>query len=446
MTTEEFLASRENSIITSRRDQLSLNYMGVENFRAYLRKRLTIFPNESKLDFNGGLRYDGTRVDGRVDYTPLINYLNTIVSETNNLTFFNTPERVGGDPDIINNINGNQDSVDVIMSQVNSNITVAGWGWIKVDMPSNATQSLTLAEKDELGIRPFWTSLSPLKVVDWDISRNDINWVLEEDFVDDNSNPLMASKKIKVRRLWEKGKVTIIKYMVSKDKRKKTRYDVRTINTGFNQVPFVLIGTPSEKSHSFDIFESLNKNILDLESSNKQIFLDVAFPQQYISENTLNRLYQEQLSKFTLNSALSLNNGSPSIPTYDESAATEAAFRMATGTKRPMVLAAGESPHVPQMPSGLEQIRNEIQIVQKNLMQQSGILLSQRESNLNVSGLSKAYDMISIQSLVQERSRLLENAETQAVTISNSMDADFTPWTVDYDSNLSPVVENSESV
>jgi len=443
-TTSEFLATRENQTLTARKEQLSLNFLGVENFKAYLKKRLTIFPNETKLDFNGGVRFDGQRVEGRVQYTPLINYLNTIVTETNNFTFFNDPERVGGDPAIINNINGNHDSVDVIMREVNSNLTIAGWGWIKVDMPANATQSLTLAQKDELGIRPFWTSLSPFKVVDWDLSRNDVNWVLEEDYIYDNSNPLQPTNKIKVRRLWEKGKVTIIKFQISKDKRKKTRYDVQTINTGFNQVPFVLIGTPSVKSHNFDIFESINKNILDLESSNKQIFLDVAFPQQFISENTLNRLYQEQLSKFTLNSSMAFNNGSADIPTFDEGAATEAAFKMATGTKRPMVLAEGESPHVAQMPTGLSQVRDEITIVTKNLMEQSGILLSARESNLNVSGLSKAYDLISIQSLVNERSRLLENGENQAVEISNAMDPDFTPWTVDYNSDITPVVATSE--
>lgn len=430
----DYLYNRKNPVLQKRSHQLDINYLGYYGGKEYTTKRLSMYPNETSLDFYGGTRYDGSKVVGRRDYTPDVNYLRRIVEEIDNLTFHDAPVRDAIKFDIINNINGCDDSVDDVLKELNTHLTVSGWAWLKIDIPHyDTTQEISIKEKEEMGIRPYWYAVDPRKVVDWSIDRYGINWVLEDDYIVLNQGPTAPTKFTKVRRLWEKGRVTTISE-VEQDKRRKAKYNATTKEININEVPFILVGKISDKPHSFDIFESLNKNILDLESSNKQIYMDVAFPQPYITASMFERLYNQQLSKNTLTTP---NNDL----IYDESRAMDQAFALATGTKRPLVLGEGESPIVAQMPTGLEQVRNEIQACLKNLMEVSGIVL-RKEGGSNESAIAKAYDLIRVQSLVSERRRLLVNAERVAIMMSSDWDSDFASYNVEFD----PVIRIEENM
>jgi len=434
----EHLATTVNPILAARAAQLKLNQLGADGGQPYMDAALQQFPNETALSFNGGKRYDNTTVVGRKEYSPVVNYLPKITEDISNFTFLVPPARQGGDEQIIQNINGMNDSVNVVMRSLNDSYTINNWSWLKVDIPAyNYNEPISIAEKQALGIRPFWYSLAPEKIVDWHYDRFGLQWAIEEDYEYLNTSPLTAHQAIKVRRVWEPGQVTIIRFNPSKDRRRKQTYSVEVVATGLDRVPLVLMGTPSAKPAKFDSFESINSSILNLESSNAQVFIDSAFPREFITESMLNRLYQQQLSRYTLG-ATQENQ----LVQVNEQKALDSAFQMAVGTKRPLVLGPGETPFTPSMPSGLTQIRAEIQAQVKQLMELSGVLLKKSDSAAE-SGLARAYDTLTVQSTVSKRADMLENAERQAIEISSEWDPDFTEWTVEYTENITEALVTS---
>ena len=438
----EFLATRINPVLAARLEQFSIHQAAYNGGNEYKNKRLQMFPNEDRLSFDGGTRYDGSSTVGRKQYSPAISYARQIVDDITNLTFYNKPARIGGTEEIISNINGFNDDVNIFMSKLNNYYTLFGWCFLKVDYPSfNLNTQLSVLDKQSMNIRPFWFAVKPHNVVDWGIDRFGINWILEEDYQCINNKATSAPVKVKIRRLWEPGKVTIITFLNNSDKRRKAEYSVEEKSISYNGIPWVLIGTPSAEPNRFESIESLNSNILNLESSNSDIFINSCFPQQYIAERTFEKIYQQQLSRFTLSNQAGNNSA---LQIFDESKALDAAFNIATGTKRPMILGDGESPYVPSMPQGVELIRKEIQENIKNLQKLSGIDLN-NEASQSSSGIARAFDLITVQATVNERSSLLETAEKQAVKISSEYDADFIPWEVTYNPNLTPEQVKTEN-
>jgi len=433
----EYLATRENPLLQSRRHQMTLNELAYNGGFPYINKRLTQFPNETSLDFFGGSRYDGVAVQGRKNYTPAPNYLRDIADTLDYLTFYNPPIRTGA-PDnlVINNVNGRDKDINYLMKQINHYITLFGWAWIKVDFPTRIPQGLSIAEKEALDIRPFFYAIKPQNVVDWQIGKKSIEWLIEEDEDLICRTPYSAAVTQKVRRLWEPGKVTITRFLEPNDKRRKTEYQTEVLETGIDEVPFVLVGEPSCSPISFDAMELIQKNILNLESMNIQVFLDSAFPREFITASQYERLYNEALSHCTLS-----KDGQQ---IYDERAAMQMAFRMATGTKYPLVLGQGESPFTPSMPTGLDQIRTEISENIHQLREVSGLNIK-KDSKMIESAEAKIFDFISVEAQIKNRRSQLQNAENFAVYLAKVLDNDFNEWQVTYpDEILISISENTE--
>jgi hypothetical protein len=432
----EYCATRKHPTLCAREKQLELNKLAYHGGTEYLSKRLVQFPNEDYTSFKGGSRYDGTAVVGRVNYSPSVNYLYNIVETINYLTFLNEPVRVGGSDFIVNNISGEDKDINWLMGVVNKYITLYGWCFIKTDFPQRIPEGLSIAQKEQLNIRPYFYALDPTKVVDIEIDK-EIKWLLEEDYEQITRSPFNPPVYQRVRRLWEPGRVTIIRYNEPSDKRRKTEYSTEVLDTGINEVPFTLVGNISRDPILFDSLESMQRNILDLESSNKQIFLDSAFPREFVTASQYERAYNNALSHCTLS-----KDGQQ---IYDERAAQQMAFKLIGGTKYPQILADGESPFTPQMPSGLIQIREEINECIEHLKQISGINVG-GDTKMAEAAQSKIFDFVFVEGLIRERRRMLERAERWSVYLASQLDPDFDVWSVDYPDELLLVQEDDTEI
>ena len=430
MTTQEIelLAQRVHPIYDHRAKQMTLNQLAYTGGREYVRKRLVKFPNETTIDFEGGTIWDGSRSAGRVDYTPWINYISPIVDTITDLVFMEEPARTGGDPMVLENIDGSDNSIDQVMMKVNDFITMFGYSWICVDAPAIEGE-MSQQELIDNDIRPYAYAVSPMRVVDWSIGRRGIEWILEEDYDFISISPLTAPIKQKVRRLWEPGKLTTIRFIDTGDRRKKQQYAVEETTLSIQEVPWVLVGDIPETPILMDTLENLNAHVLSLESSNASIFFNAAFPREFITKSQLDFLYQQQLSKQTL---AATNNG-PMV--YNEEAAMSQAFNIAIGSKRPLVLGDGDRPFTPSMPTGLDQVRVEIDACVKRLMEISGISL-RKEGNAGESALAKIFDAITVRALIRSRGRILQTAERWMAYLMNQYDPSFERWQVEYRSDI----------
>jgi len=435
--TIDLIATRENPIYAKRRPQMEINWRGYIGGSQYVKSRLTRFPNESELSYTGGTNWNSETTIGRIEYTPQVNHLGAIVDTISDLVFMNGPIRTGGDNISMLNIDGRDNDISYIMGKANDYITIFGYAWLRVDAPKLVGE-MTLAEKQENDIRPFVYAVSPLNVVDWSMGKTKINWVLEQDVESFDDDPTQPAQQIIVRRLWEQGKCTIIRYMPKSDKRKKQEYTIEEIELSVNEVPWVLVGEVPEEAYNFDSFENINRHILNLESSNAQVFFDSAFPREFIGEKTFERLYNTALSQTTINSTG--NNLSPAV--YNEGQALRSAFKMAVGTKYPTILGNGDSPYTPNMPSGLNQIREEINEMVETLQRLSGIALRKR-SNVAESAIAKVFDSLTVRAIIKDRAKMLETAERLAIYLCSKYDPSFPVWEVTYQSDL--VVQDAQN-
>jgi len=271
------IADRYHKIYSCREDQLSINILGWHGGSPYIEARLSRFAGESTTDWDGGTRSDGSTITGRKEQSHVIPYLARIVSKINQHVFAIPPKRDGITDNFLNDITSDGKSIDDIMSLINSYLTVCGWCWLGVDAPNlDATTQISVLDKEELKIRPYWQAYSPLQVVDWHINSNGvIEWLITEGYEYVAANPFEKAAEVKYRKLWEPGKVTKFTYN-PKNPSKIDNYS--EIATNYNGVPFVLIGEPSCEPWAFDSLESINRTILDLESCNRSNLLPYSIP------------------------------------------------------------------------------------------------------------------------------------------------------------------------
>ncbi len=404
---EDIIASREHLIYSTRKNQLSINILGWHGGRSYVDARLSRFPGESSVDWSGGTRTDGSALTGRKEQSHVVPHLNRIVNKINQQVFSTLPTRTAP-LEIYQDITNDGKTIDDIMININSYLTVTGWCWLGVDAPNlDPDEQISIAQKQELKIRPYWQVYSPMQVVDWKINDNGVvEWVITEGYDYIASDPFVEAVNVKYRKLWQPGKVTKYYYSI-KDKEKIDRFE--TINTNYNKVPFVLVGEVSAEPIAFDDMESINRTILDLESVNRANFYNCVFPQLQIPVSVLDTIVQ----KFQTTA--------------------ENAVHMIMGLKYPILQAPNDPDAKYIMPdsSAIGSVREELKQLKAELYDSIGLLL-RRDTKMVESAESKNIDLLDINALLAERAKLLEDAEKKAVKISNEWDNEFPIYEVTY--------------
>ena len=406
------IAKRENPTYTSRKNQLEINLLGLKGGRPYINARLSRFPGESKSDWEGTVRKDGSIVTGRRDQSHSIPYLGRIAEKINQHVLGVRPSRNGADVDVLADITSDGESLNQFIRRLNSLVTTCRWAWIGLDVAAMQSGSISQADKERLKLRPYWKLYSALEVVDWKIdAKGGISWLLTEETVYIAPDPFSASVSAKVRRLWQPGQVTTFTFKPGENTVIAEEVSLLEIRPGVSLpvVPFVLVGEISADPHQFDNLESVNKTIMDLESANRSNFFHCVFPQPYVPASLLDTVKQQ----------------------FEVSA--DAAVSMIFGQGYPILLNPGDPTPGYMMPDAAATgtIREELKALKGELFDSVGLML-QQETRQVASAESKAWDYLDVSQVMRERAELLEDAEIKAVKIMTLWDPTIKAWTPSY--------------
>jgi len=414
--TIKLLVERKNQTLEEREYQLYINRLAYHGGKPYIDERLSRFPAESDIDWGGGKRNDGSSVTGRKDKAYVVPYLERIVDKINQYVFGVEPTRTNIDEEIEQDITSQGKSINELMSEVSSLLTVNGWCWIGVDAPELPIDTqVSQVEKSQLKIRPYAQVYNADQVVDWYVTPNGkIQWLITESNEYVAFSPLEKPYNQIVRRLWEPGQVTkIIVNDTGED------FVVEVIELSYKDaVPFVLVGTPSKEPHMFDSLESINRAILDLSSANFANYYNCVYPQMYLPASVLDMV----------------------MSTYSVTA--ETATTMIKGFSYPILLSETDQTPGYLMPdaNSIGTMRTEMDALKNELFESTGMLL-RKEGNAVESAEAKAFDNLDLNMLIRARSKKLEDAETKMSILINGWDSSIPVYEVEYNKEMNSAEE-----
>jgi hypothetical protein len=422
-TPEEIVVYRRKGAYAARERQIRINLLGLEGGRPYVNNRLSRFAGETEIDWVGGRRPDGSQSTGRLQQTHAFPYLGRIAGKINQYVFNKQPERRKADAAILKDITRDGKSINDVMREVSDYTFACGWCWLGVDSPARKEDGTqyTLQEKDALKIRPYWQVYSPLDVLDWYFNeRGELEWIKTQRMEQDDSSPASVPIPVRVVSVWERGLVTEYRVNESSDKRFRTgrRMVITAIEipltdssgNALARVPFVLAGSPSEKSIAFDDLESINRTIMDLGSVDRANFFNANYPQLVLPASLMQRCISDGYAR-----------------------SIEEVGKLVLGFKYPITLERGdpEPKYLMPDPAALKGGADRISALKSELFQVVGLSLEQ-ESRQVASAEAKAWDFLDVAAVMAARAELLEDVERKAIALSALWDSSFQVWEPKY--------------
>lgn len=410
----ELIANQTHPILKERQDQIAINLLGLAGGRPYVLKRLSRFPGELKVEWEGGQRKDGSKVTGRRDRAHNVPHLGRIANKICEWIFSVPVKRTNADDEVLKNISGTGDSVTQLMKEVNNCLTVARWCWIGLNAPPSATDEVPLPEAKNY--RPYWEVYKPTDVIDWKFDgMGELIWLKTEGISFDDTDPKAARKKVKMRFLWERGSegqpATVTRFIYKDDTTIEKGEKVPLQN--LTKVPFILVGKPTAEPHAFDDLESINKTILDLESCNDENYYKAMFPLRYIPRSALEN----------------------AMDVYGATADDAASMMFGLGS--PILLSPDDPTPGIMMPPGdaMGKIREEINSRKRDLFDAVGMMIA-KETKQVESAEAKQWDHIDVEMFLRDRAQILQEAETQAVNLTKEWDPNFQEWAPEYNTEF----------
>jgi hypothetical protein len=391
-----------------RESQIKINLAAVEGGREYVKKRLSRFSGESKIDWEGGRRADGIMVDGRKQQSHCFPYAAKIVNKISQHVFSDIPKRENCPDEILEDASADGKPLNDLMRQANDFITACRWCWIGVDAPP-VSEQVSEAQKTAQKIRPYIQVYSPLEVVDWKFnSTGGLDWLITESEMCESTTPDQPEQHYDVRRIWTPGAVRTVKIQEN-EKKKKVVVSDETVSISYSGIPFVLVGEISAEGHAFDDIESVNRSIMDLESVNRANFFKRCYPQLVLPVSCIQNVSDAYGSTGTAGAELIVGMNYPILISKDDPA--------------PFYL----------MPSAsdMSALRAEIQQLKSNMFDSVGLML-QNESRQVASAESKAWDYLDVSNVMRARAEILESAENKVAEIVNAWDSSIPAWTATY--------------
>lgn len=407
MTPDELIATRKHAFIEARREQLRINLLALSGGRPYIDARLSRFPKELSVDWDGGDgvqlsekrfgKAGGNQFPGRRNRTFLVNHCLRAVKKLNQFVFSAAPTRVGVDEAWSTDCTRTGLSIDQFMAEV-SKVKAAGrWCWIGVDRPAwDATAGAqSVADKVARGDTVYWQVYAPQEVVDWRYDAQGLAWALVETTDVNGSGPFEPATTVKMRVLYTRDEVR--KYWLDPDDAGKvSRTEIITWTAG--RVPLVCVGEPSSAPYFFDDAEAQMRAIMDLQSAYHHA------------------LFLQMFSLLVLPPQDSDSSGKSIgvLAGVEETADTK-------GTTRYVTPDGGQ----------LATIRAEVNEVVKDFYRWWGQAL-QTETRQVASAESKAWDHMDTSNAIAELAGDLEEAEKEAVAISMLVDPSFKAYEPKY--------------
>lgn len=429
MADQSIILSRQHKHVSARAQQLGLNLLAARGGRRYVDRRLWRAPNESDLSWFGH-RNDpkATVVDtgtvGRKDRAALVNDAGRVVSKITQYLFKERADRPGVDEEWERNVNGFGSGIDDFWVGLSETLTASQWLWVQVDRAAalkdefGIARQRTLLEKTRDRDVVRWSIWPSTSVPDWHLGANGrLEWILTEDTRYDNADPMGKADEYAVRTLWRKvdSHVEITQYRLSSDGLEK-KLDDTIILTDMAELPFVLVGTPSCEPWWFDDVETLQAQLLNLDSLHVESLVKTVFPQLVIARSSIESLEMRLVEQ------------------QGDSAGTkimQLVRELVRGLDTPMVEGPEESGITRFIqPSNADQktLPEEIQRKRQLLFDMVGLSLFNRETRQIQTAESKQFDQLDTESTLKHRAQVLQEAEERLVVMSQAVDPMFKPY------------------
>lgn len=433
MPSKNLIMTRSHDIYKTVYDQLVLNNLLFSGGKQYVKARLQRHPNESNLSWDGFSRMSNVSSStGRKNRAVLVNDGGRIVSKINQYIFAEDANRSGIDPQFESNVDGKSTSIREFWEQINQNYTIGGWVWINYDRQSpivneetNEIQSLSMAQKEQLGDRIYWNYVPAISVPDWAYDDDgNLIWLLIQEEHYNNLDPAKEATKYNTRTLWVRGSggsgATYKTYITNKSGEDQ---EVLSGSISIQEIPYILMGRP-QKNWWFDSVEMVQAQLLNLDSLHTENLIKTVYPQLVLSKSSLDNL------EMKLQERMGMSGGQRIVEVVKE---------VIRGLDSPLIEAMEEkgiTRYLTVRQADLEALPLEIERKRKLMFQTVGLNLFNQETRLVQTAESKKFDHLDIESTLRHRSSLLQETEELLIQKSLTLDSTFTAyspqWPMDF--------------
>lgn len=422
------ISSRKHPFYIKRMSQLNLNRLANAGGRDYIDTRLWRAPNETDTQWFGD-KDEG--IVGRKERTAMVNDAQRITAKIRQYIFKKPVGRNGIDDDFSKNCGGDSVSVDEFMGQVCDALTTGQWCWIQVD--STATRvdesgkpvAQTLADKP----RVFWRLWQSCSVPDWCIDeRGIIRWLIVRTKLLINDNPFTDAREVALSTLFwidpEDGKVHVTEETEGGEQ-PNFRLRKNEVLSDLDRIPFVLVGKPSPEAWWYDDVENIQAQILNYDSMHNETLTDAVYPQLVVPMGLLN----------TLETNISLDKaGAKQLIILQR--------ELIKGRKNPFYEQSeekGTTRYIQPNSGDLKMVVEEQDRKRKLLFDMCGLALFNRETRQVQTAESKSFDQLDTNATLGNRAAMLEEAERNAVALSEYFDSSFSKYQPEYSRNFDVV-------
>lgn len=417
----DVIMTRSHRILAARAEQLALNFLALRGGRPYVDARLWRAPNESDLSWTGrGAVSSATATVGRRQRACLVNDAGRVAQKINQYLFSQDVARVGMDEGWARDVTGTGRSIRAFWQDASDAMTAGQWAWIQVDRGAPSIDPETgkpkqrsLRDREVVGDRVRWILWPSTAVQDWSYAPDgSLSWLLTEEETYSNADPTTEAQATKTRTLWRRdaGGATWDRYECSQDGK------VTVVGNGSiscQDVPFVLLGSPSVDPWWFDDVEMIQAQVMNLDSLHVENLVRTVFGQLVIPATALSSLEARLVERY------GANNGERIVEVVRE---------IVRGLDSPMVESAEESGitrFIQPSASDLKALPDELSRKRQLLFDMVGLALFNKETRQVQTAESKQFDHLDTEATLIHRATALQEAETRVVSLSARIDPEF---------------------
>jgi len=426
--------------LENRHRQIEINQIAATGGRKYIDRRLWRHPNESNLSWFGTeISPDGKTPKseagtvGRKDRACCVNDAGRVVNKITQYLFKKSAERSGIDEDFKMDVSLRGDSMDEFWMDVNDKLTTSRWVWLQADTtaPEQADgdgASFTRQQKKDGGFKIRWRIWNALNVPDWRVGDDGkLDWIYVESLVRDDKDPDTPASEYVVRTQFKRVDGVVYKSTFSADVKHAAERDKPMV--GWTEIPFVLVGKPSEDGWWFDDIEAMQAQNMNLDSVHSDNLMGCVYPQMVIPDSLVRNLETRVVETL---SREGVKDG--------EKVGATVIREMIRGKDYPISETEhdkGTTRYVTPDPAALKIIPEERAAKRSFLFYTAGLALFNNESRQMQTAESKAFDHLDTESTLKNRALILQNAEKRLIALSMELDGDFAEydpvWPQDFD-------------
>ncbi len=424
--TDDILLTRRHRILDVRYDQLVLNLLAVRGGQPYIDARLWRAPNESDLSWTGhGAMTRTSGTVGRRQRAALVNDGGRVAGKINQYLFAEDAQRSGIDEAWARDVTGTGRSVRTFWEDVSELITAGQWCWLQVDRGAPEIDPATgrpiqrsLLDRERIGDRIRWALWPSTAVVDWSFDlAGRLRWVLTEQERYDNVDPLEVAEIRHVRTLWRAapGGATWQQF-IRGDGGAAVLTAEGTVSTP--QVPFVLIGTPSDDPWWFDDAEVMQAQVLNLDSLHVENLTRTVFPQLVLPAGALSGLEARLVER---------------MGTASGERVVEVIREIVRGLDAPIVETSEEkniTRFIQPSAADLGAIPTELMRKRQLLFDMVGLALFNKETRQVQTAEAKQFDHLDTEATLCNRALVLQEAEGRLIELSAALDPEWARYEV----------------